>query len=242
MRRISSRIFPQDRRGARVPGGVCRRLDQGRLAGGDDSAGIWRLGARSHRGHGDHGGDQSRRRKLRRLPRTDVQHGHVVAAWVRRAKAAIPAQDRQRRAAPAIDGCDRAFDRHRYDQDQDDRGEKGRSLRRQWAEGMDLQGAAFGSDDPPCAHDGARGCEKEIRGHVDLPGRLARGGRQGTHRAAHPQHGQSRDQRAIPRQSGDPPGKPDRKGRAGVQVHPRWAQRRAHLDRRGMHRRRLLVH
>ena len=39
-----------------------------------------------------------------------------------------------------------------------------------------------------------------------------------------------------------PGGEPDRRGRQGLQVHPRRAQRRAHADRRRVHRRRLLVH
>ena len=61
-------------------------------------------------------------------------------------------------------------------------------------------------------------------------------------RAADRQHGQSRDQRAVLRQPRDPRGEPDRRGRAGVQIYPRRAQRRAHPDRGRMHRRRLLVH
>ncbi|MCK7533436.1 MAG: acyl-CoA dehydrogenase family protein, partial [Marinilabiliales bacterium] len=62
-----------------LPGGLRRRADQGRLAGGADPAGVRRLGPRPGRGLGDHGGDQPLRRQLRRLPRPDVQHGHAAA-------------------------------------------------------------------------------------------------------------------------------------------------------------------
>ena len=64
----------------------------------------------------------------------------------------------------------------------------------------------------------------------------------GHDRAPDPQHGQPRDQRAVLRQPGDPGGEPDRRGRQGLQVHPRRPERRAHADRGRVHRRRLLVH
>ena len=84
--------------------------------------------------------------------------------------------------------------------------------------------------------------QEEVRGHVDLHRRPARGDRQRADRAADPQHGQPRDQRALLRQPRDPGGEPDRRGGQGLQVHPRRAERRAHADRRRVHRRRLLVH
>ncbi|MGA4815494.1 acyl-CoA dehydrogenase family protein [Pseudomonas aeruginosa] len=46
--------------------------------------------------------------------------------------------------------------------------------------------------------------EAQVRRHVDLPRRPARGHRQGPDRAADRQHGQPRDQRAVLRQPGDP--------------------------------------
>src|SRR6266478_5885576 len=86
-----------------------------------------------------------------------------------------------------------------------------------------------------------RGFE-EIRRDVDLHGRPAPGSEGGPDRAADRQHGQPRDQRALLRQPGDPGRKPDRPGRPGLPLHPRRPERRAHLDCRRMHRRRLLVH
>ena len=99
---------PQDRRGARLSRSLRRCADQGRLARRDDPAGIRRLGPGPGRGFRDHGGDQPLRRQLRRLPRPDVQHGHAAAPRLRGAEAAVPAQDRHRRTAPAVDGRHRA--------------------------------------------------------------------------------------------------------------------------------------
>ena len=157
-------------------------------------------------------------------------------------KQLVPAEDRERRAAPAVDGRDRAHHRHRHHQDQDHRREEGRPLRRQRPEGLDLARPALRPDDPAGAHHAAGRGEEEVRGHVDLHRRPARGHRPRPDRAADPQHGQPRDQRAVLREPRDPGREPDRRGRPGLQVHPRRAQRRAHADRRRMHRRRLLVH
>ncbi len=54
-----------------------------------------------------------------RLPRPDVQHGHAAAPRLGRRRSSVPAEDRQRRTAPAVHGRDRAHHRHRHDQDQD---------------------------------------------------------------------------------------------------------------------------
>ena len=45
------------------------------------------------------------RRQRRRVPRPDVQHGHAAAPRLGSAEAPVPAEDRQRRAAPAVDGA-----------------------------------------------------------------------------------------------------------------------------------------
>jgi hypothetical protein len=111
---------------ARLPRSLRRCADQGRLAGRADPAGIRRLGPGADRGLGDHGRDQPLRRQLRRLPRPDVQHGHAAAPRLGRAEAVLPAQDRQRRTAAAVDGGDRADHRHRHHQAQDHRREEGR--------------------------------------------------------------------------------------------------------------------
>ena len=176
--RIPGRVSPQGRRGARLPGRVRRRADQGRLDGRADPGGVWRLGPRPHRGVRDHGGDQPRRRQLRRLPRPDVQHGHAGPARLRGAEAEVPAEDRLRRAAPAIDGRHRADHRHRHHQDQDHRGQEGRPLRRQRPEGLDLARAALRPDDPAGAHHAADRGQEEVGGHVDLHRRPAPGDRQ----------------------------------------------------------------
>ena len=139
-------------------------------------------------------------------------------------------------------GVTEPTDRHRHHQDQDHRGEEGRPLRHQRPEGLDLAHPALRPDDPARAHHAAGRGEEEVRGHVDLPRRPARGHRQGPDRAADPQHGQPRDQRAVLREPRDPGREPDRRGRAGLQVHPRRAECRAHADRGRVHRRRLLVH
>src|SRR2546430_12071925 len=49
----------------------------------------------------------------------------------------------------------------------DDRREKGRSLRRQWPEGVDLACAALRLDDPARPHDARRRGRQEVRGHVE---------------------------------------------------------------------------
>ena len=137
---------------------------------------------------------------------------------------------------------DRADDRHRHDEAEDDRRQEGRPLRRQRPEGLDQPRPAFRPDDPARPHHAACRGEEEIGRPVDLPRRPARGDRQGHDGQADPQHGQPRDQRALLRQSGNSGREPDRRGRQGFPLHPRRAQRRAHADRRRMHRRRLLVH
>ncbi len=73
---------------------------------------------------------------------------------------------------------------------------------------------------------------------VDLRGAAT----EGNDAAAHPQHGESRDQRGLLRQFRDSRGEPDRRRGQGLPLHPGRDERRAHPDRRGVHRRRLLVH
>ena len=100
---LPRRVLPQASTWrASTPSRVRRRADQGRLAGGADPAGVRRLGPGPGRGLGDHGGDQPLRRQLRRLPRPDVQHGHAAAPRLAPSRSALPAEDRQRRTAPAV--------------------------------------------------------------------------------------------------------------------------------------------
>ena len=104
----------------------------------------------------DHGGDQPLGRQLRRLPRPDVQHEHAGPARLRGAAPELPAEDRDRRAAPAVDGRHRADHRHRHDQDQDDGRPKGDRYVDQRPEGLDQPGPALRPDDPARAHHAAR--------------------------------------------------------------------------------------
>ena len=66
-------------------------------------------------------GDQPQRRQRRRVPRADVHDGHAAAARLRRAEARVPAEDRDRRAAAAGVRRHRADDRLRHDAAEDDR-------------------------------------------------------------------------------------------------------------------------
>ena len=73
-------------------------------------------------------GDQPQRRQRRRVPRADVHDGHAAAARLRRAEARVPAEDRERRAAPAGVRRHRADDRLRHDAAEDD-GRRARATR-----------------------------------------------------------------------------------------------------------------
>ncbi len=64
--------------------------------------------------------------------------GTLLRHGSRGAEGAVPAEDRHRRTAPAVDGRDRADHRHRHHQAQDHGGAEGRPLRRQRPEGLDL--------------------------------------------------------------------------------------------------------
>ena len=113
---VPRRVPPQDRRAARLSRGLRRRADQGRLAGRADPAGIRRLRPGPDRGVGDHGGDQPL------AAATPAPATARCTTWARCCATAPTAQkerylpqDRQRRAAPAVDGRDRADHRHRHD-------------------------------------------------------------------------------------------------------------------------------
>ncbi len=187
-----------------MPASARKRLalrHEGRLARRADPAGVRRLRPRPRGSLGHHGRDQPLRRQRRRMPRPDVQHGHAAAARLGRAEAPLPSEDRERRTAPPVDGRDRAHDRHRHDEAQDDRSEARRPLRRERPEGLDLAHPALRPDDPARAHDAARGGEAQVGRHVDLHRRPARIHREGPHRAADPEHGEPRDERAVLRES-----------------------------------------
>ncbi len=242
MRAVPRGVFPQDRCAARISRGLRRGAHEGRLARRPDPAGIRRLGAGRLRGLRDHGGDQPRRRQRGRMPWPDVQHGHAAQTRRGGAEGEVPARDRARRAAAAVDGRDRALGRKRYHRHRHICAAKGRALRGQRAEGLDLARAPLGPDDPARANDAPRRDARQVRGALDLPGRPARGDRQGAHGAAHRQHGEPRRERALLRKPRDPGGEPDRRGRPRLSLHPRRPQRRTRDHRRRVHRRRSLVH
>ena len=84
--------------------------------------------------------------------------------------------------------------------------------------------------------------ETQGRRAVGLSGRPARGGRPRRHDPADPHDDQPRHHRGLLRRSGDSGRQPDRRGGQGLPLYPRRHERRAHPDRRRMHRRCPLVH
>ena len=113
-------VLARRRSARRVPGRVRAGADRGRLAGLPDPRGVRRRRAGHHRGQHHPGGAQPLRRQLGRLPRPDVHHGHAAAARQRGAEAALPAEDRQRRAAAPGVRRDRAQRRLRDHPHRDD--------------------------------------------------------------------------------------------------------------------------
>ena len=152
---VRLRVLAEDRRAARLPRSLRRGADQGGLDVGADPRGIRRLRPVAHRSDGDHGGSDALGRQRRLLPRPDVQHEHPAAPRLAAAEEEVPAEDRHRRAAPAVDGRHRARRGHRHHQDQDRGGEERRPLRGERPEGVDLAAAALGADDPARAHHSA---------------------------------------------------------------------------------------
>ena len=73
------------------------------------------------------------------------------------------------------------------------------------------------------------------RGTVGVPGRHARGAGQGPHRPADPHHDEPQQHRSVLRQHGSAGREPDRRGGAGLPLHPGRHERRARADRLGMH-------
>ena len=219
------------------------RAHQGRLARRADSGGIRRLRTGPGRSLGDHGGDQSRGRQLRRVPRADVQHGHAAAPRLRAAEDALPAEDRHRASC----ACSRWPSPSRPPAPTRPRSRPPRSATgdRYVVNGQKVWISRVQHSDlmillartTPLA-EVKRKSEGMSIFIVDLREAIGNG----MTRAADPEHGQPRNQRTLLRQSRDSRGKPDRRRGQGFQVHPRWPERRAHADRRRMHRRRLLVH
>src|SRR5205085_1883473 len=83
-----------------------------------------------------------------------------------------------------------------------------------------------GPDDGPGAD------QEAYRRAVGVPGRYARDAGQGAHHPAHPHHDESQRRRGVLRQYGGAGRGPDRRGRAGLPLHPGRHERRARADRR----------
>ena len=169
--------------------------------------------------------------------------GTLLRHGSRGAEAALPAEDRERRAAPAVDGRDRAErpapTRRRSGRPPCRRGDRyvvnGQKVWISRVQHSDLM--ILLARTTPLAE-----VKKKTEGMSIFMVDLRDADRPRHDRAADRQHGQPRDQRAVLRQPRDPGREPDRRGRPGLPVHPRRPQCRAHADRRRMHRRRLLVH
>ena len=143
------------------------------------------------------------------------------------------------RAAAAGLRRHRADHRHRHDAAEDDGAARGRRcLRRQRPEDLDLARRAFRPDAAARAHDAGRAGEEADRGAVGAPRRHARGGRQRPDDPADPHDDEPRDDRAVLRRSARAGREPDRRGGQGLPLHPFGHERRAHPDRRRVHRRR----
>ncbi len=239
VRRLRRRVLARAGAGP-LPGGVRARADGARLARGADPGGLRRRRARAERGERDPGGDRGQRRQPGRLPRADVRDGNAAAARLRGAEAALAAGDRRRRSAAAGVRGDRADRRFGHDEDPDPRSPHGLRLRGQRPEGLDLARAAQRPDDPARPHHAARRGGEEDRRPLGLPGRHARARRQPRDQpdqdADEPRH-----HRDLLRRPAAARGRADRRGGQGLPLHPRRHERRAHPDRRRVHRRRALV-
>ena len=119
-----------------------RELTQAGFLDGVDSGNLRRRRTGCARGGRDHGRDQPVRRARRRVSRADVRDGIDPAARFGRAEAHVSAEDRVRRIATAELRRNGTDHRHRYDEPEDDRDARRRSLSDQRSEGVDQPGAS----------------------------------------------------------------------------------------------------
>ena len=84
--------------------------------------------------------------------------------------------------------------------------------------------------------------EEAHRRPVGIPRRHARGAQGRAHHPPDPHHDEPCHHRGVLHRHEGAGGKPDRRGRQGLSLHPLRHERRAHPDRRRMHRRRQMVH
>ncbi len=170
--------------------------------------------------------------------------GTLLRHGSRRAEAALPAEDRERRAAPAVDGASPsrppAPTRRRSRPPPSGSGDRyvvnGQKVWISRVQHSDLM--ILLARTTPLAE-----VQKKIGGHVDLHRRPARGRSENGMTVRPIANMVNHETNELffdePR---DPGREPDRRGRPGLSLHPRRPQRRAHADRRRVHRRRLLVH
>ncbi len=168
--------------------------------------------------------------------------GTILRHGIDRAEAAVPAEDRQRRAAPAGLRRHRADQRHRHHRPAHHRAARWRRIRRQRPEDLDQPRRAFRPDAAARPHHAPRAGRKEDRRPVGLHRRHARGvGKALTIRPIRTMMNHATtevffDNMRSPRRQ------PGRRGGQGVPLHPLGHERRAHPDRRRMRRRREMVH
>ena len=125
LREISRRVLAPARGRAGLSDRLHPGIDRGRVSRLADPGGVWRVGLADPRRRGDPRRDQRLGLHRKPGPCPDVHHGHGVAARQRRAEAALSAQDRIGRIAPAGVRRHRADHRLRHDQAQDPRRARG---------------------------------------------------------------------------------------------------------------------
>ena len=152
------------------PTRVCGRAHQSRSAGGADPRGYGGLGLPLRR-------RPRRSRKSTPAAATPAPAMPRCTSWGRCCVTAARAEARYlpeiaagQVAAASLRG-DRADDRHRYHEAQNPSRARRRPLRRQRPEGLDIAGAAVGSDAASGAHHAARSGEEKERRAFGIPGR-----------------------------------------------------------------------
>ena len=243
LRQFPGRILARARSRARLSDRVRRGADRGRLSRCADPGAIRRQRADAARGRRHHGGDPCLAAATARpaTRRCTPWARCCGTAATRRRQRWLPAIATRRIAAAGL-RRHRADLRHRHAQPAHHRGARRRSLHHQRPEGLDLARGAFRSDAAARAHDAARAGEDAHRRAFGVPGRHAARARRRHQDQSDPHHDEPRHDRDVLRRPARAGGEPDRRGRAGLPLHPLRHERRAHSHRGRMHRRRQMVH
>ena len=242
---VRRRVLAEGGRGARLPRRIRRGADQGGLAVGADSRAVRRLGpVASPRRPSSWRRSTARAATAGRLPRPDVQHGHACCGTGRRSRSGsyLPkiASGELRLQSMAVTEPTAGTDTTKIKTVAVKKGDRyvvnGQKV---WI----FARAAFGPDDPARAHDPARAGQEEIgRACPSSSSTCGQAVEEGLtvkpirNMVNHETNELFFDNLEIPAENliGE-------EGK-GFQVHPRRPQRRAHPDRRRVHRRWLLVH